>query len=143
MAFSILPASAQASTAVCTECMARPRFASGFIRVGLSSLQQCIRPMSIRSGHDGDPRELVLIKLSAYIASPFRYSDFQNAGRLLGHLVIVLSQRHSPGMKHHITSSAIGIASIAISPSVEFALWAYAINLSHQRHLGRTALPND
>jgi hypothetical protein len=77
---------------MCTECMARPRFASGFIRVGLSSLQQCIRPMSMRSGHDGDPRELVLIKLSAFVAWPFRYSDFQDAGRLLGHLVIVLSQ---------------------------------------------------
>jgi hypothetical protein len=47
-----------------------------------NSLPQCIRPLSICSGHDGDPRVLVLINLSAWYGRPFRYSGFQGADRL-------------------------------------------------------------
>src|SRR5262245_10644399 len=48
-----------------TECMARPRSASGLMPVGPSSLLQCIRPMSFRPGRDGDPRAPVLIDVPA------------------------------------------------------------------------------
>ena len=78
-------------TVVCTEMYGPPPDCKWISRVGVYSLQQCIRPVSIRSGHNGHPRVLVLINLAAF-SSPLGTQVFQDAGRLLGHLVIVLSQ---------------------------------------------------
>ena len=44
-------------------------------------------------------------------------------------------------MSCHATSSEIGTVSMARLLYAEFAPWAYATSLSHQRHLGRTVLP--
>ena len=50
--------------------------------------------------------------------------------------------KHSLGMRRRATSSGIAIASMAMSLCAEFVPWVYATNPLHQRHLGRTVLPN-
>jgi hypothetical protein len=56
------------------------------------SVQQCIRPVSIRSGLNAHPRVLVLINLAAF-SSFLGTQIFQDASRLLSHLVIVSLNR--------------------------------------------------
>jgi hypothetical protein len=53
------------------------------------------------------------------------------------------NMRHSLGMKLHVTSSAIGIASMALSSPADCGAWAFGTNPSPHRHLGKIALPND
>ena len=55
---------------------------------------------------------------------------------------MVMYRRHSPGMRRHVTSSAIGIASMAPSLHADCTPWASATNPSRQHRLGRTVLPN-
>jgi hypothetical protein len=44
-------------------------------------------------------------------------------------------------MRHHTTSCGIGTAAMATLHYADCVPWAFATSPSHQRHLGRTALP--
>ena len=52
-----------------------------------------------------------------------------------------ITEAFPSGISRHATSCEIRTVSMARLLYAEFAPWAYATSLSHQRHLGRTVLP--